>query len=495
MNLDCSRILGSEFLPKLLRLPFKMHPDDTSSQFVGGHFASASVSGSYGTVIIVSWLFIALNGYDEEFYPWGFQDTDLLLRLKTQGKVHVISDPDSVGDDIPNAEGAYKDHIKAKMTSIDYDKYGNMKWGNMDQKNRADGQEKLRRGQAVRNYKKIIGGSVVQVLCTDMPEEDDDEDTGEVDWSEEGPNIDWDQTVSYQQCMMNSILSFRKKPMAKYRPAWSLIDRKQLEGRFSELLSAPLPAGSSVDLKPRSPLLPLPPPPPPPSVPSFQVLAFGLETLPACYQCDAIAQELADHSWKSGHHFQPYKEDVVDALASANFPRADVVLDCRVLYEHQSTLRASSSWGHNGDHPQNGARIVRHRNFVNLMRDAKKQIASVQSSSGDCRLFLQARARPVSRLWPAFDALFKQARVVRRIPRHLSVYVAPFAFLRSPLQRVLFHQLRQLEGVQGESLGDMAGGGIGHDGKTSWRHDGKTSWRMRRHMTMITTTASMQVFF
>ena len=184
VNLDCSRILGSEFLPKLLRLPFKLHPDDTSSEYVGGHFASTSVSGSYGTVIIVAWLFIALNGYDEEFYPWGFQDTDLLLRLKTQGKVHVISDPDSVGDDIPNAEGAYKDHIKAKMTSIDYDKYGNMKWGNMDQKNRADGQEKLRRGQAVRNYKKIIGGSVVQVLCTDMPEEDDDEDTGEADWSE-----------------------------------------------------------------------------------------------------------------------------------------------------------------------------------------------------------------------------------------------------------------------------------------------------------------------
>lgn len=50
-----------------------------------------------------------------------------------------------------------------------------------------------------------------------------------------------------------------------------------------------------------------------------------------CYKCDAIAQELADHSWKNRHHYKPYKEDVVEALAIANFPRADVVLDCRVL--------------------------------------------------------------------------------------------------------------------------------------------------------------------
>ena len=41
-----------------------------------------------------------------------------------------------------------------------------------------------------------------------------------------------------------------------------------------------------------------------------------------------------------------------------------ITMDCRVFYEHHSTLRSAASWNHSGYHPANVQRIQAHRSFA-----------------------------------------------------------------------------------------------------------------------------------
>jgi predicted glycosyltransferase involved in capsule biosynthesis len=84
VNLDCDNFIGIDS-DKLLLEQFNIYDDDIivcQSNYIIG-------SGNGGRITLSKNNFIKLGGYDESFYPMGYQDYDLIERAKKFGLKYI----------------------------------------------------------------------------------------------------------------------------------------------------------------------------------------------------------------------------------------------------------------------------------------------------------------------------------------------------------------------------------------------------------------------
>lgn len=98
VNLDGDRLLGSGFMPALLAEIAGVLPE----RHVCIHATNASSKGTYSTIAVDTRLFMHMHGYNEDFLPCGYEQTELLSRCAAAGAVCVrLASDDIVGRCLP----------------------------------------------------------------------------------------------------------------------------------------------------------------------------------------------------------------------------------------------------------------------------------------------------------------------------------------------------------------------------------------------------------
>eukprot|EP00931_Biecheleriopsis_adriatica_P047245 TRINITY_DN27210_c0_g1_i1.p1 TRINITY_DN27210_c0_g1~~TRINITY_DN27210_c0_g1_i1.p1 ORF type:complete len:502 (-),score=99.60 TRINITY_DN27210_c0_g1_i1:55-1560(-) len=140
VNVDGDNIIGPGFIEDVLK---QFQEGYTVVQYEYGQ-------GTCGRIAYSRQDFVKLNGYDEDAYPMGAQDTDIVLRLKALPHARVRKAKSSqFSQAIPNTNAekvANCDHSAKKL-----------RWGQMDTMNQQAFQRRRNEGQLVRNLDRKIG--------------------------------------------------------------------------------------------------------------------------------------------------------------------------------------------------------------------------------------------------------------------------------------------------------------------------------------------------
>jgi len=119
VNLDCDNLVGPQFV------------EDVVQNFVDGytvvHYHDSD--GTCGRIVCKRKQFHELRGYDEDAYPMGAQDSDLLLRLRALPGVSFRRRSLPFSGAIPNDRT-----LKASCV----DPTNRLRWGQMDALKKAD---------------------------------------------------------------------------------------------------------------------------------------------------------------------------------------------------------------------------------------------------------------------------------------------------------------------------------------------------------------------
>lgn len=109
--------------------------------------------GTHGRVALTNKLFNNVGGYDESFYPMGYQDTDLFNRAVAFGAKHekVIS----------NQIYAIKN---SKVDSVKHVKSESMTWEDMELKNRLVGIENIKNNKLIANMPHGMAKPIAQIF-------------------------------------------------------------------------------------------------------------------------------------------------------------------------------------------------------------------------------------------------------------------------------------------------------------------------------------------
>jgi hypothetical protein len=99
VNLDCDNVITPSWLRKLLTQDARRL---IKKEVTVVHYQNPWDGGTYGRLAYMASLFEGVRGYDVEFLPMGCQDTDLVKRLGTGGKVLDVKQH-HVGISFPNA--------------------------------------------------------------------------------------------------------------------------------------------------------------------------------------------------------------------------------------------------------------------------------------------------------------------------------------------------------------------------------------------------------
>jgi glycosyltransferase involved in cell wall biosynthesis len=111
VNLDCDNYTGFCGAGKVIRAFQK------DKSIIFHQFSGSFNDGSYGRIAVGKKHFVAVGGYDESFYPMGYQDADLVNRLAAIG-LRYISYPNSkYSKAIPNSK---EEGLKHSATNLDY---------------------------------------------------------------------------------------------------------------------------------------------------------------------------------------------------------------------------------------------------------------------------------------------------------------------------------------------------------------------------------------
>ena len=129
---------------------FPLHVDDQFQQGAGVVHYSNRHQGTYGRIAYYRADFEYIRGYDEDAFPMGSQDADIIERLVKLGKVRRNVIDRQLVKAIPNT-------IEDKTTNID-PLYGRLKWEKMNNLNWEIFTNRTKAGQLVRNLdKRTIG--------------------------------------------------------------------------------------------------------------------------------------------------------------------------------------------------------------------------------------------------------------------------------------------------------------------------------------------------
>ena len=136
VNVDGDNLIGRDFLVNVVEL---FNSGYKVLQYEHG-------DGTCGRIACLREDFLYIRGYDEDSYPMGGQDTDLVLRLKM---LHKDSQVYKKVRNTPHSQAIPNDnHAKVSCCSP---LYGGLRWGRMDTMNRALFQFRREAGQVRRN--------------------------------------------------------------------------------------------------------------------------------------------------------------------------------------------------------------------------------------------------------------------------------------------------------------------------------------------------------
>jgi len=157
VNLDGDNLVGPHFL------------QDVVQQFASGYKGAVQYEGDKGTCGRIACRrsdFLSLGGYDEDGYPMGAQDIDLVQRFrKLPGAGYRRVCGAACGTAIPNSK-------EQAIKCCDPEIYGGVKWHHMDAVNKQRFNERTKLGQFVRNQDKATLGVNVQRI---FPQETQEE--------------------------------------------------------------------------------------------------------------------------------------------------------------------------------------------------------------------------------------------------------------------------------------------------------------------------------
>jgi glycosyltransferase involved in cell wall biosynthesis len=161
VNLDCDNYTGYNGGRFIIRRFIRYGENCVIQQYKENNIHD----GTYGRISVMRSLFKKSGGYDEEFLPMSYQDTDLILRLIALGAKHInIADP------------AYS--LAIRNTKEEGVKYANSRysWREMFKINIDISNENLRKGKLIANNGSwgirngifdMEGNSVIQRLALD----------------------------------------------------------------------------------------------------------------------------------------------------------------------------------------------------------------------------------------------------------------------------------------------------------------------------------------
>jgi len=151
VNLDGDNLMGPDFTRDVVR------------HFVEGRYTVLQYEegeGTCGRIACYRRDFCRLRGYDEDCYPMGAQDVDLLMRLRALPGAYLKKVRGTCFSQ------AIHNSIEAKVSCCNPG-YGGLRWGRMDAVNREIFTERRALGQLVRNLEKSHLG--VKVWRADPP--------------------------------------------------------------------------------------------------------------------------------------------------------------------------------------------------------------------------------------------------------------------------------------------------------------------------------------
>lgn len=111
MNLDCDNYTGNNGGKYVIQI-FNNYEDDIILHLFSGNLSD----GSYGRIGMKKNYFEQISGYDESFEPMGYQDVDLINRLKRIGLSYVNSKDSTYNRAIPNAKADSIMNTKSNLT-------------------------------------------------------------------------------------------------------------------------------------------------------------------------------------------------------------------------------------------------------------------------------------------------------------------------------------------------------------------------------------------
>ncbi len=128
LSLDADNVASLQFMESLIRKAEAMGPLDVIR-------GSGDDGGVTGRIASFAELWIALGGYDEGMAPSGFQDIDLVLRVKLGGgKAHDFKRDGSAGWSIRNNLAERKRRPRDKVTNVN-PAYAELRWDAMNDAN------------------------------------------------------------------------------------------------------------------------------------------------------------------------------------------------------------------------------------------------------------------------------------------------------------------------------------------------------------------------
>lgn len=111
-NLDCDNYTGKDGGRFILNC-FQKHEYPIMVHQFSGNFKD----GSFGRISLNREVFLSIGGYDEQFFPMGFQDLDLLVRLWLIGIKYIPIKNRNFNKAIPNTK---KESIALCNSDLDY---------------------------------------------------------------------------------------------------------------------------------------------------------------------------------------------------------------------------------------------------------------------------------------------------------------------------------------------------------------------------------------
>ena len=140
VNLDCDNFTGERGASHVIN-HFIRNADD-----IVLHQARDLFNGSFGRISVRRTDFLAIGGYDESLLPMGYEDVDLIERLKALGLVYVHDTNERFNKSIPNTRDEGIVNIKEKVS-----------YAEMVRKNRIKSQENIAEGRLVANKNHQMG--------------------------------------------------------------------------------------------------------------------------------------------------------------------------------------------------------------------------------------------------------------------------------------------------------------------------------------------------
>ena len=112
-------LCGHKFCSALASIPWHLDGDRSMHERpLGAQVTDVGKPGTASTVVVPTWLWEGLQGYDETITPFGCEG-EFLRRMQRLGPITYIMDVNAVGFDLPNPGDTLESRAHSKLAHID----------------------------------------------------------------------------------------------------------------------------------------------------------------------------------------------------------------------------------------------------------------------------------------------------------------------------------------------------------------------------------------